>query len=221
MNTTAPRCFARTPRLKPLCLPDSPQRSDAAKKYVVSSTVSTRALGPAGVRLGGLAMRYEPGKSPKTYRVCSMFLKPPARQMTVVLNCEIFHRPSICIKVTSITPPGDKEVIDVASSQSRLSRLALRTRLRRPRVSLTAVIASQEFIGQRDDDARRAPHVAESVPVLVLNISPTSSAPWASRRATVLSPQLFMPAAGRALPNREPEKRGRPSSRPLTARRPV
>ena len=31
-----------------------------------------------------------------------------------------------------------------------------------------AVNASEEFLGQRDDDARRASHVAESVHVLVL-----------------------------------------------------
>ena len=36
-----PRAVSRTPPLKPLSLPDSPQRGDAAKKYVVSSTVST------------------------------------------------------------------------------------------------------------------------------------------------------------------------------------
>jgi hypothetical protein len=36
------------------------------------------------------------------------------------------------------------------------------------RLSPKAVNASEEFLGQRDDDARRASHVAESVPVLVL-----------------------------------------------------
>jgi hypothetical protein len=35
-------------------------------------------------------------------------------------------------------------------------------------VSPKAVNASEEFLGQRDDDARRASHVAESVLVLVL-----------------------------------------------------
>src|SRR3979411_132554 len=37
-----------------------------------------------------------------------------------------------------------------------------------PTVSPKAVNASEEFLGQRDDDARRASHVAESVLVLVL-----------------------------------------------------
>src|SRR5688500_8411521 len=37
-----------------------------------------------------------------------------------------------------------------------------------PPVSPKAVNASEEFLGQRDDDARRASHVAESVLVLVL-----------------------------------------------------
>jgi hypothetical protein len=32
-----------------------------------------------------------------------------------------------------------------------------------------AVNASEEFLGQRDDDARRASHVAESILVLVLD----------------------------------------------------
>src|SRR5688572_12515972 len=41
-------------------------------------------------------------------------------------------------------------------------------RLRAPPVSPKAVNASEEFLGQRDDDARRASHVAESVLVLVL-----------------------------------------------------
>src|SRR6267142_1250652 len=36
-------------------------------------------------------------------------------------------------------------------------------------VSPKAVNASEEFLGQRDDDARRASHVAESVLVLVLD----------------------------------------------------
>src|SRR5438128_6167101 len=39
---------------------------------------------------------------------------------------------------------------------------------RAPPVSPKAVNASEEFLGQRDDDARRASHVAESVLVLVL-----------------------------------------------------
>src|SRR6266581_3893737 len=39
---------------------------------------------------------------------------------------------------------------------------------RAPPVSPKAVNASEEFLGQRDDDARRPPHVAESVLVLVL-----------------------------------------------------
>lgn len=39
---------------------------------------------------------------------------------------------------------------------------------RAPPVSPKAVNASEEFLGQRDDDPRRASHVAESVPVLVL-----------------------------------------------------
>src|SRR5438046_9154718 len=39
---------------------------------------------------------------------------------------------------------------------------------RAPPVSRTAVNASEEFLGQRDDDARRASHVAEPVLVLVL-----------------------------------------------------
>src|SRR5882762_3323353 len=39
---------------------------------------------------------------------------------------------------------------------------------RAPPVSPKPVNASEEFLGQRDDDARRAPHVAESVLVLVL-----------------------------------------------------
>src|SRR5213080_4723504 len=39
---------------------------------------------------------------------------------------------------------------------------------RAPPVSSKAVNASEEFLGQRDDDARRASHVAESVLVLVL-----------------------------------------------------
>ena len=39
---------------------------------------------------------------------------------------------------------------------------------RAPPVSWTAVNASEEFLGQRDDDARRASHVAEPVSVLVL-----------------------------------------------------
>ena len=39
---------------------------------------------------------------------------------------------------------------------------------RAPPVSPTAVHASEEFLGQRDDDARRASHVAEPVLVLVL-----------------------------------------------------
>src|ERR1700716_1444957 len=38
-----------------------------------------------------------------------------------------------------------------------------------PPVSPKAVNASEEFLGQRDDDARRASHVAESVLVLVLD----------------------------------------------------
>src|SRR5260221_12028480 len=37
-----------------------------------------------------------------------------------------------------------------------------------PNCSLVAVNASEEFLGQCDDDARRASHVAESVLVLVL-----------------------------------------------------
>src|SRR5215216_4866536 len=37
-----------------------------------------------------------------------------------------------------------------------------------PPVSPKAVNPSDEFLGQRHDDARRASHVAESVPVLVL-----------------------------------------------------
>jgi hypothetical protein len=37
-----------------------------------------------------------------------------------------------------------------------------------------AVNASEEFLGQRDDDARRASNVAESVFVLVWPTSPTS-----------------------------------------------
>src|SRR5687767_8309186 len=37
-----------------------------------------------------------------------------------------------------------------------------------PPVSPKAVNASEEFLGQRDDDARRATHVAEAVQVLVL-----------------------------------------------------
>src|SRR5258705_7596460 len=41
-------------------------------------------------------------------------------------------------------------------------------RLGAPPVSPQAVNASEEFLGQRDDDAGRASHVAESVPVLVL-----------------------------------------------------
>src|SRR4051812_26089730 len=40
---------------------------------------------------------------------------------------------------------------------------------RAPPVSTKAVNASEEFLGQRDDDARRASHVAESVLVLVLD----------------------------------------------------
>src|SRR5437762_8362115 len=39
---------------------------------------------------------------------------------------------------------------------------------RPPSVSPKAVNASEEFLGQRDDDTRRASHVAESVLVLVL-----------------------------------------------------
>src|SRR6266545_4633525 len=39
---------------------------------------------------------------------------------------------------------------------------------RAPPVSPKAVYASEELLGQRDDDARRASHVAESVLVLVL-----------------------------------------------------
>src|SRR6188508_3019514 len=39
---------------------------------------------------------------------------------------------------------------------------------RAPPVSPKAVNASEELLGQRDDDARRASHVAESVFVLVL-----------------------------------------------------
>ena len=35
-------------------------------------------------------------------------------------------------------------------------------------ISLKAVNASEEFLCQRDDDARRASHIAESVLVLVL-----------------------------------------------------
>ena len=56
-----------------------------------------------------------------------------------------------------------------------------------PPISPKAVNASEEFLGQRDDDARRASHVAESVLVIVLATSPTSSAPLARRRATVSS----------------------------------
>src|ERR1700687_2647498 len=41
-------------------------------------------------------------------------------------------------------------------------------RTRAPPVSTKTVNASEEFLGQRDDDARGASHVAESVPVLVL-----------------------------------------------------
>src|SRR5258706_11679214 len=41
--------------------------------------------------------------------------------------------------------------------------------MRSPPVSPKAVDASEEFLGQRDDDARRASHVAESVLVLVLD----------------------------------------------------
>jgi hypothetical protein len=37
-----------------------------------------------------------------------------------------------------------------------------------PLVSLKGVNASGEFLGQRNDDTRRASHVAESVQVLVL-----------------------------------------------------
>ena len=40
---------------------------------------------------------------------------------------------------------------------------------RAPPVSRTAVNASEEFLRQRDDDARRASHVAEPVLVLVLD----------------------------------------------------
>src|SRR2546425_11008787 len=47
---------------------------------------------------------------------------------------------------------------------ARLSPRAARA----PPVSPKAVNASEEFLGQRDDDARRASHVAESVLVLVL-----------------------------------------------------
>src|SRR5438105_2422822 len=43
-----------------------------------------------------------------------------------------------------------------------------RSAQRAPPVSPKAVNASEEFLGQRDDDARRASHVAESVHVLVL-----------------------------------------------------
>src|SRR3954451_23234075 len=51
----------------------------------------------------------------------------------------------------------------------RQSVAALRARTARaPPVSPKAVNASEEFLGQRDDDARRASHVAESVHVLVL-----------------------------------------------------
>jgi hypothetical protein len=39
---------------------------------------------------------------------------------------------------------------------------------RAPPVSSKALNASEEFLGQRDDDARRASHVAESVLVLLL-----------------------------------------------------
>jgi len=38
-----------------------------------------------------------------------------------------------------------------------------------PPVSRTAVNALEEFLGQRDDDARRASQVAEPVQVLVLD----------------------------------------------------
>src|SRR5438128_12216922 len=40
---------------------------------------------------------------------------------------------------------------------------------RAPPVSPKAVNASEEFLGERDNDARKASHVAESVLVLVLN----------------------------------------------------
>jgi len=48
-------------------------------------------------------------------------------------------------------------------------RVESKKRLRAPPVSPKAVKASEEFLGQRDNDARRASHVAESVPVLVLD----------------------------------------------------
>ena len=48
------------------------------------------------------------------------------------------------------------------------NRISIRRSAWAPTVSRTAVNASEEFLGQRDDDARRASHVAEPVLVLVL-----------------------------------------------------
>src|ERR1700704_7079940 len=47
--------------------------------------------------------------------------------------------------------------------------------------------ASEEFLGQRDDDARRASHVAESVLVLVLGYLADEFGAVAAQRATVSS----------------------------------
>ena len=72
-----------------------------------------------------------------------MFLKPPARQMTVLLNCEIFHRPSICIKVTSMTPPATKKLSTLFAFVLLPSHMCMATRLART----VAVPPSMEISG--------------------------------------------------------------------------
>src|SRR5437899_13046100 len=64
---------------------------------------------------------------------------------------------------SSVPRPRDQECTSACEKW-----LSPRAGRRPPPVSPKAVNASEEFLGQRDDDARRASHVAESVLILVL-----------------------------------------------------
>src|SRR5690349_7888317 len=65
-------------------------------------------------------------------------------------------------------PPDSSDFLQVQTQRRWLSRDMAEGAPRAPPGSPKAVNASEEFLGQRDDDARRASHVAEPVLVLVL-----------------------------------------------------
>src|SRR5690349_615484 len=65
-------------------------------------------------------------------------------------------------------PPDSSDFLQVQTQRRWLSRDMAEGAPRAPPGSPKAVNASGEFLSQRDDDARRASHVAESVLVLVL-----------------------------------------------------